>query len=163
MDGAQDLFWADAVPHTGEVGGDLLREVGCRYAQVGQAERRTLRGEGDDTVARKTAAALRNGPVPQVCVGEAQRGSVTDAARECVRQLDAALSDAREAGLLAPVVVGGSRVIYGGEAGPGTLTRLAPHVDGLMLEHSPDDMTALHRILDEAASVLHSVETASAG
>lgn len=43
----------------------------------------------------------------------------------------------------------GSRVIYGGSAGPGLLTRLGENVDGLFLgrfAHNPDSLTA---ILDE--------------
>ena len=47
-----------------------LKEIGCRYAEVGHAERRRLFGEGDTVVAAKTAAALRNGLTPVLCVGE---------------------------------------------------------------------------------------------
>ncbi|GHF11155.1 hypothetical protein GCM10014715_78540 [Streptomyces spiralis] len=62
--GAQDIAAEDTGPYTGEVGGPVLKESGCRYAEVGHAERRRLYGEGDTVVAAKTAAALRNVPHP---------------------------------------------------------------------------------------------------
>ena len=39
--GAQDLAADDAGAQTGEVGGAMLAEIGCRYVEVGHAERRT--------------------------------------------------------------------------------------------------------------------------
>jgi triosephosphate isomerase len=47
----------------------------------------------------------------------------------------------------------GSVVIYGGSAGPGVLSGLWPDVDGLFLGRFAHDPTALHRVLDEAASL----------
>src|SRR6476620_7122787 len=56
--GAQDLTAEDAGAQTGEVGGAILAELGCRYVEVGHAERRTLFGESEELVSAKTAAAL---------------------------------------------------------------------------------------------------------
>jgi triosephosphate isomerase len=92
--GAQDLFSQDEGAFTGEVSGSELAEIGCAVVEVGHAERRRLFGETDDVVAAKTGAALRNGLIPVLCVGENERGTPEDAARECVRQLDSALLDA---------------------------------------------------------------------
>ncbi|WP_238005420.1 triose-phosphate isomerase family protein [Dactylosporangium sp. AC04546] len=92
--GAQDLFWADRGPYTGAVSGTDLAALGCRYVTVGHAERRRYFGEDDAAVAAKTAAALRAGLTPVVCVGEAEPGSAAVAAAECVRQLDHALTGA---------------------------------------------------------------------
>jgi triosephosphate isomerase len=103
--GAQDLAADDAGAQTGEVGGAMLAEVGCRYVEVGHAERRNLFGESEDLVATKTAAALRHGLVPVLCLGEAERGGAAQAALECVRQLDSALAATRTAGLTGPLVV----------------------------------------------------------
>ena len=103
--GAQDLFWQDQGPFTGEVSGRELAEVGCRYVMVGHAERRSLLGETDDVVAAKTAAAFRNGLVPIVCVGESERTDPEQAAARCLEQLRSALSPARDAGVLGPAVV----------------------------------------------------------
>ncbi|MFD4957846.1 triose-phosphate isomerase family protein [Microbacterium sp. NPDC058389] len=46
-----------------------------------------------------------------------------------------------------------SRVIYGGSAGPGQLTRLADHVDGLFLGRRAHDPAALISVLDEALTL----------
>jgi len=49
----------------------MLRAVGCTHVIVGHSERRQLFGDTDEGVARKVAAALRNGLTPILCVGEA--------------------------------------------------------------------------------------------
>lgn len=183
--GAQDLYWEDTGPFTGEVSGAQLHEAGCRYVEVGHAERRRLFGEDDRAVAAKTAAAMRNALIPVICVGEEQRLPAEAAAEACIAQLAAA---AGEGSRQAPVVVayepvwaigssepastghiravcarlktwlaatGGFaqyRVIYGGSAGPGLLTRLGPEVDGLFLGRFAHDVAALSGILVEAAA-----------
>lgn len=89
--GAQDLHWEDRGAFTGEVSGVALQEVGCRYVEVGHAERRRLFGEDEKVVRAKTAAALRNRLIPVICVGEDKEGSVEQAAGVCVEQLRSAL------------------------------------------------------------------------
>jgi triosephosphate isomerase len=103
--GAQDLTADDAGAQTGEVGGAMLAEVGCRYVEVGHAERRTLFGESEELVSAKTAAALRHGLVPVLCLGETGHGEAAEAAVECVRQLESALTASRTAGLTGPLVI----------------------------------------------------------
>lgn len=68
--GAQDLFWMKEGAYTGEVSGPMLAAVGCRWVIVGHSERRQYFGETDETVLKKTAAALEAGLTPIVCVGE---------------------------------------------------------------------------------------------
>ncbi|WP_308170173.1 triose-phosphate isomerase family protein [Acrocarpospora catenulata] len=103
--GAQNLSAADSGAFTGEVSGAMVREAGARYVEVGHAERRALFGEDESTVAAKTAAALRNGLVPVLCLGEDRRMPAADAAAECVRQLSSALHAADRQGLGGMVVV----------------------------------------------------------
>ena len=86
--GAQDLAVDDHGPFTGEVSGRYLKEIGCAYAEVGHAERRRLFGEGDTTVAAKTAAALRNGLTPVLCVGELDPAGPDEAADRTVAELE---------------------------------------------------------------------------
>ncbi|MFT7710556.1 triose-phosphate isomerase family protein [Clavibacter tessellarius] len=103
--GAQDLAAEDSGAFTGEVSGGQIRELGGAFVEVGHAERRRLFGETDEVVRRKADAALRNGLVPLICVGEERRGDRSDAARECVRQLDDALALAAAAGHGGRIVV----------------------------------------------------------
>jgi len=90
--GAQDLASADTGAFTGEVSGVELAEIGAGVVEVGHAERRRLFGETDEIVAQKTAAALRNGIAPVLCIGETVKGEPADAAAECLRQLASALN-----------------------------------------------------------------------
>ncbi|HET6267299.1 MAG TPA: triose-phosphate isomerase [Acidobacteriota bacterium] len=68
--GAQNMCWEDKGPFTGEVSGPMLRDVGCQYVIIGHSERRHVFGETDADVNRKVRAALRNGLLPIICVGE---------------------------------------------------------------------------------------------
>lgn len=90
--GAQNLHWRDSGPFTGEVSGAMLAEMGCRYVEVGHAERRRMFGETDDIVAAKTAAALRNGLVPIICIGEATHVSAPESLKLCKEQIASAVS-----------------------------------------------------------------------
>ena len=59
----------------------------------------------DDVIAAKTAAALRNGLTPMLCVGETLRDTAASAAEECRAQLDSALSASSGEMASGPVVV----------------------------------------------------------
>lgn len=104
MVGGQDIATEDSGPYTGEVSGAQLAEAGCALAEVGHAERRRLFGEDGPVVRAKTAAALRNGLTPLVCIGEPERCEPEAAADECIRQIDDALAQARASGLSGAVV-----------------------------------------------------------
>jgi triosephosphate isomerase len=80
--GGQDLHWEREGALTGEVSGEMLRDLGCTDVIVGHSERRTLFGETDASVARKVEAALTAGLRPIVCIGETfaeREGERTDA------------------------------------------------------------------------------------
>lgn len=68
--GGQDLYWAKEGAFTGEVSAPMLTAVGCQWVLVGHSERRQYFGETDETVLKKTVAALEAGLNPIVCVGE---------------------------------------------------------------------------------------------
>ena len=68
--GAQNMFWAKEGAYTGEVSGPMLRSLGCSHAIIGHSERRQYFGETNETVLKKTLAALGAGLTPIVCVGE---------------------------------------------------------------------------------------------
>lgn len=188
--GAQNLSSEDAGAWTGEVSGAVLAEIGCRYVEVGHAERRRHFHETEDVIRMKTAAALRHGLVPILCVGEESAAAPESAAAEVVDQIRSALPStpgqlSREGGVVIAYepnwAIGAKqpadpdhitavctavrartrtrfpdldfRLIYGGSAGPGLLTRLGPAVDGLFLGRFAHDPRTMPRILDEIADI----------
>lgn len=68
--GAQNLSEQAPGAFTGEIAGEMLLEVGCRWVIVGHSERRALYGENDELVAKKAARAIALGLKPIVCIGE---------------------------------------------------------------------------------------------
>src|ERR1700744_651544 len=68
--GAQDVFWLKEGAYTGEVSAPMLTASGCRWEIIGHSERRQYFGKTDETVFKKTTAALEAGLKPIVCVGE---------------------------------------------------------------------------------------------
>lgn len=67
--GAQNLHWEEKGAFTGEVSPGMVKEF-CRYVIIGHSERRTYFGETDETVNKRTLAALAKGLVAIVCIGE---------------------------------------------------------------------------------------------
>jgi len=181
--GAQDVSVFGPGAHTGELPAEHLAGLGVDYAEVGHAERRGALGEGDGVVRRKLAAAARAGMAPLLCVGETRRGPAESAALEVVRQLDSALDGLPDSPLMVayePVWAIGARdaapaehvrevarairervsvftearVIYGGSAGPGTITALADSVDGLFLGRSAHRVASLTTSVAEVVAAL---------
>jgi len=67
---AQNMHWEDSGAFTGEISPIQLRDIGCRFVLIGHSERRQYFGESDGEVSRKISAALREGLVPILCIGE---------------------------------------------------------------------------------------------
>jgi len=67
---AQDCFWEEEGAFTGEVSPKLLKDAGCSHVIIGHSERRLYFGETDETVNRKTQAAVAAELIAIVCVGE---------------------------------------------------------------------------------------------
>jgi L-erythrulose 1-phosphate isomerase len=70
LTGAQNMHWEDKGAWTGEVSPLMLKDCGAQIVEIGHSERRTHFGETDETVALKTAAAVRHGLIPLVCIGD---------------------------------------------------------------------------------------------
>ena len=68
--GAENCHWAESGAFTGEISTGMLKEVGVEYVVLGHSERRQYFGETDETVNKRTKAALAAGLKPIVCVGE---------------------------------------------------------------------------------------------
>ncbi len=68
--GAQNMYHQRQGAFTGEVSPLMLRDIGCRYVILGHSERRSLFKEGDSFINKKVLAALEEGIIPILCVGE---------------------------------------------------------------------------------------------
>ncbi|WP_148252002.1 triose-phosphate isomerase family protein [Aidingimonas lacisalsi] len=90
--GAQDLSRYEQGAYTGEVGAPMLAELGCKYVEIGHAERRRYFGDDEESIAIKTDNALRHGLTPVLCIGESQPGDIDSAAQTCIDQFESALS-----------------------------------------------------------------------
>ena len=104
--GGQDL--ADKVgtgAYTGEVSGQMLRDVGCSHVIVGHSERRAIYGETDAVVAAKFNAAQAAGLVPIVCVGETLEQREAGEMRAVIERQMAAVVDAAGVRAFAKAVV----------------------------------------------------------
>lgn len=68
--GAENVHFEKSGAFTGEISADMLTEIGVEYVVIGHSERRQYFGETDETVCKRTMAALNAGLKPIVCVGE---------------------------------------------------------------------------------------------
>jgi len=68
--GAQNMSAEKSGAYTGEISAQMLRELFVRFVVLGHSERRTLFGETDAIVNKKTKAALASTLTPIVCIGE---------------------------------------------------------------------------------------------
>ena len=87
--GAQNMHWADKGAWTGEISPVMLKDCGLDLVELGHSERREHFGETDETVGLKTAAAVRHGLVPLICIGETladrEGGDATEVLAQQVR------------------------------------------------------------------------------
>ncbi|MCM5705300.1 triose-phosphate isomerase [Larsenimonas salina] len=68
--GAQTLYGEASGAFTGAVSASMLKEFGVHYVLVGHSERRTLFKEDDAAILAQARAAIDEGIVPILCVGE---------------------------------------------------------------------------------------------
>ena len=83
--GAQNLYWEKKGAFTGEVSGPMIKGSGCSHVIVGHSERRHYFGETNETVFKKTVAALDAELTPIVCLGESDRNKVQVVLKEQFR------------------------------------------------------------------------------
>ncbi|MBP9791740.1 MAG: triose-phosphate isomerase [Rickettsiales bacterium] len=68
--GAQDCSVAERGAYTGDVSGEMLSDLGCKYVIVGHSERRRLCKETSEVVREKAEKVYTHNMTPIICVGE---------------------------------------------------------------------------------------------
>lgn len=102
---AQNGYWEEKGAFTGEASMGQIADAGAGCVIIGHSERRTLFGETDQMVNRKTKAALTKGLQPIVCVGETLEERDGNKTLDVVgRQVDAAFADIAPAEIVKCVV-----------------------------------------------------------
>ena len=95
--GAQNIHWEASGAFTGEISAAMLKDLGVEYVIIGHSERRQYFGETDETVNKRTKAALAAGLTPLVCVGETlEERDAGKMESVVVRQTKAGLADLGE-------------------------------------------------------------------
>ena len=72
MVGGQDCHAKPSGAHTGDLSAAMLRDAGASHVILGHSERRTDHGETDVQVRAKAEAAVAEGLVAIVCIGETE-------------------------------------------------------------------------------------------
>lgn len=90
---AQNAFFKDSGPYTGEVSFTMLREL-ANYVIIGHSERRIYFHETLEDVRDKVAAAIRNDIKPILCIGESKPEKVAGETKKVIHdQLVTALAN----------------------------------------------------------------------
>lgn len=66
---AQNCFYLNEGPYTGEISPLMLKNLGVQYVIVGHSERRQM-GETDEIINKKIQSILNNELTPILCIGE---------------------------------------------------------------------------------------------
>ena len=82
--GAENVHFEDHGAFTGEVSARMLTECGVEYVIIGHSERRQYFGETDETVNKRTLAALNAGMKVILCLGEVKEQRLAGITREIV-------------------------------------------------------------------------------
>lgn len=143
---AQNVHGRPEGAFTGEICARMLVEVGCSAVIIGHSERRQYYNETDESVHLKTKAALEEGLIPIVCVGEIlseRESNLTEAVLK--RQFEGGL------GALTPAEF--SRILLAYEP---------VWAIGTGKTATPEQAGQVHRYLRELAAARFSFEEASA-
>ena len=103
---AQDVYWENEGAFTGEISVPMLLDAGCTYTIIGHSERRQFFGETDETVNRKTRAAIAGRAATRLSaweklLTERDAGKAAEVVRRQVRKGLAQLTESD----LSPIIV----------------------------------------------------------
>ena len=82
--GAENVHFEAKGAYTGEVSAEMLKEIGVEYVIIGHSERRQYFGETDETVNKRTKAALAAGMKVLLCLGEVKEQRLAGITKEIV-------------------------------------------------------------------------------
>lgn len=68
--GAQNVYFENEGPFTGEISPLMLKDIGVEYVICGHSERRNIFGESDELINKKVKKVAETGMKPILCVGE---------------------------------------------------------------------------------------------
>ena len=90
--GTENCHWEDHGAFTGEISTGMIVDTGATYVITGHSERRQYFGETDETVNKRTTAAIKAGLTCMMCVGETLDEREADLVNEVIgRQLKVGL------------------------------------------------------------------------
>lgn len=84
--GAQTMHWEKEGAFTGEISPHQLEALHVDYVIIGHSERREMFGETNETVNKKTKAAIQHRLTPIVCVGETYSERKSDKTEAVIRE-----------------------------------------------------------------------------
>ena len=82
--GAENVHFEEKGAFTGEISAAMLKEIGVEYVIVGHSERRQYFAETDETVNKRTRAALAAGLKVILCLGEVKEERLSGITNEVV-------------------------------------------------------------------------------
>lgn len=85
--GAQDISEHDNGAFTGDISGQMLKNALVKYVIVGHSERRKYHNETNEIVKAKASAAIKNGIVPIICIGESLKDKNTGRTMSTVKKM----------------------------------------------------------------------------
>ena len=92
--GAENAHWEASGAYTGEIATGMLLDAGVKYVIIGHSERRQYFGETDETVNKRTRAAIAAGLTCMMCIGETLEERDAGKLEEViVRQMTVGLKD----------------------------------------------------------------------
>ncbi len=68
--GAQNIYFEPEGAFTGEISASQVADCGAKFVIIGHSERRRLFGETDLSIKKKIKAAVGQGLIPLLCIGE---------------------------------------------------------------------------------------------
>jgi triosephosphate isomerase len=97
---AQNMHWEKNGAFTGEISPQMLVEAGCSHVILGHSERRSLFKESNEMINLKVNAAITEGLIPIICIGETleerDRGNTFEVVNEQLAGSLKTLTDAGE-------------------------------------------------------------------